>query len=113
MSQKRTPTVVRSLEPFRRVIARIPRGKVTTYGLVAAAAGRPHAARMTVSALRHSEGLPWHRVVAAGGRIALSGEDGREQRLRLEVEGVTFHGSRVRFDRHLWRPRALRSRTGR
>jgi methylated-DNA-protein-cysteine methyltransferase related protein len=103
----------RTLDPFRKVIARIPRGKVATYGMVAAAAGHPLAARMTVWALQRSEGLPWHRVVAAGGRIALSGEEGAEQRLRLEVEGVTFRGARVRMDRHLWRPGSRTPRSGR
>jgi methylated-DNA-protein-cysteine methyltransferase related protein len=110
---RRRSSAATSWEPFRRVIRRIPRGKVTTYGIVAAAAGRPRAARMTVRALQWSEGLPWHRVVAAGGRIALSGEAGREQRLRLEVEGVTFRGERVRVDRHLWRPRSPSPAPGR
>jgi methylated-DNA-protein-cysteine methyltransferase related protein len=104
-SPRRSKSSASSLQSFRRVIARIPRGRVTTYGMVATAAGRPRAARMTVWALQRSEGLPWHRVVAAGGRIALSGEEGREQRFRLEVEGVTFRGEHVRLDRHLWRPR--------
>jgi methylated-DNA-protein-cysteine methyltransferase related protein len=102
-----------SLEPFQRVISRIPRGKVTTYGLVAEAAGHPRAARMTVWALRRFDGLPWHRVVGADGRIALPGEEGREQRFRLEVEGVAFRGERVRLDRHLWRPRSVRPRRDR
>jgi len=97
-----------TLSRLRRVIAEIPRGKVATYGQVAARAGFPGAARATVWALQHGDGLPWHRVVAAGGRIALSGEEGREQRLRLALEGVTFRGSRVRIDLHAWAPRALR-----
>lgn len=80
---------------IRSVILRIPRGKVSTYGAVARAAGFPGAARQVVWALRQSRGLPWHRVVAAGGRIALPGESGFEQRLRLEAEGVRFNGSRV------------------
>ena len=65
-------------------------------------AGFPRSARLTVRALRGDHGLAWHRVVAAGGRIALPGEEGREQRLRLEVEGVKFRGGRVRMDRHAW-----------
>jgi len=81
---------------------------VITYGGVARAGGFPGAARLTVWALQGSAGLPWHRVVGAGGRIALSGEEGREQRLRLEVEGVTFRGSRVRLDLHEWSPRSRR-----
>lgn len=94
-----------SLGPFRSVIGRIPRGKVITYGQVAEAAGFPRAARLTVRALQGAAGLPWHRVVAAGGRIALVGGEGQEQRLRLQMEGVTFRGGRVRMDLHGWRPR--------
>ena len=93
-----------TLDRLRRVIAEIPRGKVFTYGQVAARAGFPGAARATVWALQRSEGLPWHRVVGAGGRIALPGEEGREQRLRLQLEGVKFRGSRVRMDLHAWNP---------
>jgi methylated-DNA-protein-cysteine methyltransferase related protein len=90
---------------LRAVIARVPRGKVITYGQVAEAAGFPGAARQTVWALQDSKGLPWHRVVAAGGRIALPGEQGLEQRLRLETEGVAFRGGRVRMDLHGWSPK--------
>ncbi len=64
---------------------------------MARAAGFPGAARQVVWALRSSRGLPWHRVVAAGGRIALPGEHGFEQRMRLEAEGVKFSGARVRM----------------
>ncbi|HET9183835.1 MAG TPA: MGMT family protein [Candidatus Angelobacter sp.] len=82
---------------IREAILKIPRGKVATYGGVARAAGFPGAARQVVWALRQSHGLPWHRVLAAGGRIALPGEAGFEQRLRLEAEGVRFAGTRVKM----------------
>lgn len=95
---------------LRAVIARVPRGKVITYGQVAEAAGFPGGARLTVRALYGAEGLPWHRVVGSGGRISLPGEEGREQRVRLKMEGVTFRGSRVRMDLHAWTPRASRKR---
>ncbi|MGP8076161.1 MAG: MGMT family protein [Thermoplasmata archaeon] len=94
-----------TLARLRRVIAGVPRGKVITYGQVAAAGGLPGAARLTVWALQRSKGLPWSRVVGAGGRIALRGEEGQEQRLLLEIEGVTFRGGRVRMDLHNWTPR--------
>jgi methylated-DNA-protein-cysteine methyltransferase related protein len=94
----------------RAIIARVPRGKVITYGEAAEAAGFPHAARLTVWALQGRNGIPWHRVVGAGGRIALPGEPGREQRLRLEVEGVTFLRGRVRMEVHGWVPGARRGR---
>ena len=103
---------------LRRVVADVPRGKVITYGQVAEAAGFPRGARLTVWALQGGDGLPWHRVVAAGGRIALPGAEGREQRLGLRMEGVTFRGGRVRMDLHNWTPnrrqvaRRLRGRPG-
>jgi methylated-DNA-protein-cysteine methyltransferase-like protein len=82
---------------IRATIQKIPRGKVSTYGAVARAAGYPGAARQVVRALQQSHGLPWQRVVAAGGRIALPGERGLEQRFRLEAEGVKFSGKKVRI----------------
>jgi methylated-DNA-protein-cysteine methyltransferase related protein len=85
------------LPRIRATILKIPRGKVSTYGAVARAAGFPGAARQVVRALQQAHGLPWQRVVAAGGRIALPGEHGLEQRFRLESEGVKFSGKRVRM----------------
>lgn len=85
---------------IRETILKIPRGKVATYGGVARAAGFPGAARQVVWALRQSHGLPWHRVLAAGGRVALPGEAGFEQRLRLEAEGVQFAGTKVKMAEH-------------
>ena len=82
---------------IRAAIRKIPRGKVSTYGAIARAAGFPGAARQVVRALQKSYGLPWQRVVAAGGRIALPGERGLEQRFRLEAEGVKFIGKKVRM----------------
>ncbi len=87
-------------ERIRRTIRKIPRGRVATYGQVARAAGFPGAARQVVWALHSSRGLPWQRVVGARGRILLQGENGLEQRLRLENEGVTFVGGRVCMERH-------------
>jgi methylated-DNA-protein-cysteine methyltransferase-like protein len=84
-------------ESIRAAIRKIPRGKVSSYGAIAQAAGFPGAARQVVWTLRQSHGLPWHRVVAAGGRIALPGEAGFEQRFRLEAEGIGFSGKRVRM----------------
>ena len=99
-----------TLARLQAIIAAIPRGRVITYGGVASAAGFPGGARLTVWALHGGVGLPWHRVVAAGGRIALPAEEGREQRLRLEIEGVTFRAGRVCMERHEWRPRVRPSR---
>ncbi len=84
----------------------IPRGTVVTYGDVSRAVGLPCTARQVGFALRKappSLRLPWHRVLAAGGRIALPGASGLEQRLRLKAEGVAFSGRRVRMERHHYR----------
>jgi methylated-DNA-protein-cysteine methyltransferase-like protein len=77
------------------VIRRIPRGKVSTYGAVAEAAGYPRCARHVAKVLKQVPGLPWQRVLGSGGRISLSGEYGMEQRFLLQAEGVRFRGKRV------------------
>jgi methylated-DNA-protein-cysteine methyltransferase-like protein len=76
-------------------IRRIPCGKVSTYGAVARAAGFPGAARFVARVLHRGFGLPWQRVLGAGGEIKLRGDSAIEQRLRLEAEGVRFRGRRV------------------
>lgn len=81
-------------------IREIPSGMVRTYGGVAKAAGYPRHARHVVAALRNSFGLPWHRVLGAGGEIKLRGDHAVEQRLRLQAEGVAFRGRRVDMKRH-------------
>jgi methylated-DNA-protein-cysteine methyltransferase related protein len=86
-----------------RVIRSLPAGKVSSYGAVARAAGWAGAARQVVQTLRQVPGLPWHRVVGAGGAIKLTGESGAEQRFRLRMEGVAFRGARVDMKRHEFR----------
>ena len=80
---------------IERTIRTIPRGKVSTYGEVARAAGFPGAARQVAAVLRRGFGLPWQRVLGAGGAIKLQGDSAAEQRLRLQAEGVRFRGRRV------------------
>src|SRR6185369_4535388 len=86
-----------NFQRIRATILSIPRGHVSTYGAIARAAGLPGGARLVVRTLGQSHGLPWHRVVAAGGRIAIPGEGGLDQRFRLEMEGVKFSGKKVRM----------------
>jgi methylated-DNA-protein-cysteine methyltransferase related protein len=85
---------------IERAIRAIPRGKVSTYGGVARAAGFPGSARMVARVLRRGFGLPWQRVLGAGGQIKLTGDSAIEQRLRLESEGVRFRGRRVDMNAH-------------
>ncbi len=77
------------------VIRRIPRGRVSTYGAIAKAAGYPRCSRHVARVLKQVDGLPWQRVLGSGGLISLRGELGLEQRFLLESEGVRFHGRRV------------------
>ena len=86
---------------FRKAIRQIPKGKVATYGQVAAAAGYPLHHRLVAAMLRRGHGnLPWQRVLGAGGEIKLKYEAGLEQRMRLEMEGVRFIGKRVDMESH-------------
>jgi methylated-DNA-protein-cysteine methyltransferase-like protein len=84
-------------------IRTIPRGRVSTYGAIARAAGFPGAARQVAQVLRRSYGLPWQRVLGSGGQIKLRGDSGIEQRLRLEAEGVGFRGRKVNMRLHEFR----------
>ncbi len=92
-------------------IRKIPRGKVSTYGAIARAAGYPGAARQVVGALHRSFDLPWQRVLGAGGEIKLRGDSAIEQRLRLESEGVAFRGRRVDMKKHEFKFPRVKDRT--
>ena len=108
------PTASASAYPrVYAVVRRIPRGRVATYGQVAAEAGIPQAPRVAgyaLYALPPGSPVPWHRVVAAGGRLSLGKLDPHgaiTQRLRLEHEGVRFDGRGcVDMERHVWKPRS-------
>lgn len=90
----------RALEAIWEAVCAIPRGRVATYGAVARAGGLPGRARQVGYALRiadASQSLPWHRVVAAGGRIAFAAGSRayREQARLLRAEGVSVQSGRV------------------
>src|SRR4249920_3127885 len=81
-----------------RLVAQVPKGKVVTYGQVAALLGAPGAARAVGAALRHlpppmSRTVPWQRVVNASGGISFRGDVVRveEQRWLLENEEIEFN----------------------
>ena len=93
-------------ERVLRVLRRIPAGRVATYGDVAAIAGRPGAARAVGNILRTARvpGLPYHRVVAAGGRVGGYGSSPQLKVALLRAEGLTIVGTRIRrFTEHRWR----------
>ena len=92
-----------------RVIRGIPRGRVATYGLVAAAAGSPLGARQVariLHSLSRKERLPWHRVIGSRGAIRLPHGLGFEtQRGLLRREGVVVSSQgRVDLAKFLWKP---------
>jgi methylated-DNA-protein-cysteine methyltransferase-like protein len=93
------------------VVARIPRGRVATYGQVARLSGLPGQARLVgyaLAALPDGSRIPWHRVINARGRISPRRDGGPEsivQRLRLEREKVRFDSRGVlSLERYRWHP---------
>jgi methylated-DNA-protein-cysteine methyltransferase related protein len=95
---------------IERTIRAIPPGKVSTYGGIARIAGFPGAARLVARILCNGYGLPWQRVLGAGGEIKLRGDSAMEQRFRLEAEGVRFRGRKVDMKAHEWKAKNNRSR---
>jgi methylated-DNA-protein-cysteine methyltransferase-like protein len=105
----------KSYRDIYSVVARIPKGRVATYGQVALLAGKPGHARLVGYALNALHGrfpIPWHRVINAKGRISpRAGANSADitQRLRLEKEGVKFdERGAISFNRFQWRPGAIR-----
>lgn len=96
-------------EAVYRVVRRIPRGRLVTYGQIATLLGAPRAARAVGYAMRACpEGLPWQRVINSKGQISARSEVERPivQRLLLESEGVRFDASDTcDLDRLRWHPR--------
>lgn len=93
----------------KKIIQDIPRGRVATYGLIAANSGNPGAARQVARILHASsrkDNLPWHRVVNRNGRISLKPSQGFErQKQMLQKEGVVFDkDSAIDLDVYLWQP---------
>jgi methylated-DNA-protein-cysteine methyltransferase related protein len=97
-------------ESAKLTIKRIPRGRVATYGQVAALAGSPRGARQVVWILHSSSdkyGLPWHRVINVKGQISLPHGYGYElQKALLMKEKVAFdHTDTVDLKRFGWKPK--------
>ena len=93
------------------VVARIPRGRVATYGQVAEEAGLPRRARLVGNVLGTMPDdieVPWHRVVNARGEISRRSIDldsEHEQRRRLTGEGIEISTTgRIRLEDVRWDP---------
>jgi len=108
----------KSLDAIYAVVARIPRGRVSTYGRVAALAGQPRRARLVGRALRElpsDSGVPWHRVLNAAGKISARGDALGHEDLQAHLlarEGVRPNGGTIPLDRYLWEPAGDRSGAG-
>ncbi len=92
---------------IKEIIKKIPRGKVATYGQIAAFAGNPRASRLVVWTLNSSsqiEKLPWHRVINSRGRISLQPGQGYEiQKMLLQKEGIKFEeDDSIDLKKYLW-----------
>lgn len=103
------------------LVRQVPRGRVVTYGQVAAILGHPRAARAVGTALSNLPRalvrvVPWQRVINAAGGISFRGDVNRPdvQRELLEIEGIVLRNGRVDLSRYRWagpsheRPVALR-----
>ncbi|MEO5691181.1 MAG: methylated-DNA--[protein]-cysteine S-methyltransferase [Candidatus Saccharimonadales bacterium] len=95
-------------EAVLEIVAQIPKGRVMTYGDIAAIAGHPYAARQ-VGGVAHfgPTDLPWHRVVNRFGDCASGYYGGKEgHKLVLEAEGFTIKDYQiVDFEERRWRPK--------
>jgi len=92
-------------EPVYRLVKRIPRGRVVTYGQIARAlrlSGGARAAGRAMAASPSGRGIPWHRVVGAGGRLLIREPFASLQRKLLESEGVKIVERRVDMKSHGW-----------
>jgi O-6-methylguanine DNA methyltransferase len=95
-------------------VRRIPAGRVATYGDVAAMVGRPRAARAVGTIMRTSrrQDVPYHRVVAANGRVGGYGGNELLKRSLLIAEGIVVSGRRIReFSKVRWRGNFRRPRS--
>jgi methylated-DNA-protein-cysteine methyltransferase related protein len=96
------------------LVKKIPRGRIMTYGQVAKALRLPGGARTAGRAMAASpsgHGVPWHRVVGAGGRLLIREPHASLQRKLLESEGLSLAEKRILdFKNHEWGPGKTRSR---
>jgi len=88
------------------IIKEIPKGKVMTYGQVAAWADSPRSARQVARILHgmsEAHNLPWQRVINKQGKISLTGIAGATQRALLEREGIVFKKGKIDLSIYQWK----------
>ncbi len=94
-------------DPVYKLVKLIPRGRVTTYGALAKSLrlrGGARTAGRAMAASPSGKGIPWHRVVGAGGKLLIREPYSSLQRKLLESEGLTVLESRVKIKDCLWTP---------
>jgi alkylated DNA nucleotide flippase Atl1 len=99
VTDPRLPTALE--EALLDIVAQIPRGRVSSYGEIAAIAGVGGPRQVAAALRRFGGGLPWWRVLRADGRAA--DEVAVEQLRRLADEGVSGPGGRIEMARYRWR----------
>jgi len=93
-----------------KLVRKIPKGRVASYGQLAAMLGHPRRARQVGFALHRTPEelvLPWHRVINARGKISFSehSEEYLLQKAMLQAEEIVFEkDDRIDLDRFGWRP---------
>ena len=98
-----------SWDPVYRLVKRIPRGRVTTYGALAKALRLRGGARVVgfaMAATPRGRGIPWHRVIGAGGKVTMPEPHASLQRRLLATEGVTFAGVKIDMELYAWSPKS-------
>ena len=99
-------------KPVYELVKKIPRGRVITYGQLAKALrlrGGARTAGRAMAACPSGQGVPWHRVVGAGGALLIREPYASLQRKLLETEGLALAERRiVGFKARQW---SLRSKT--
>jgi len=96
-----------SWDAVYRIVKQIPRGRVLTYGGLAKLARLPGGGRTAgraMAATPRGKGIPWHRVLGAGGKLLIREPFSSLQRKLLESEGVPLRERRVDLKRCLWIP---------
>lgn len=94
-----------SWDPVYRLVKKIPRGRVTTYGALAKVLrlrGGARAAGHAMAACPSSRGIPWHRVIGAGGRLLIREPHSSLQQRLLETEGINIDGKCVNMKKYAW-----------
>ena len=103
-----------SFDPLYKLVKRIPRGRVLTYGALARAVRLPGGARTAGRAMAvtpRGKGIPWHRVLGAGGKILIREPYASLQKRLLESEGIHVMESRINLKKHLWTPPRTKAST--